>query len=419
MLSEWFASDVPQYLLWGYGGAGKSATAYKFGRDIQEAAPSELQAVCWVSAKILEYTTGESRDRLSDFVDVASFCSAVWASMYGAPPATPGTKEDLLEELRKTHTLLIIDDFDTAIENEDLAEFLLFDLRNTGSKILYTSRRQVPGLKGVEIPPLTGADLADFVRLRASEFKLDADACINRLSGIESVTGGYPLFVEDLLRHAIVLGILTALEDWSQRKGDAAREYALRKQLNHLGSGGLDVLMAISVADKPLEVVEISAVAGLTDDDVSQAVLDLLQWRLINRTPGMDGGSAFSVNQNTRRLVQKTYNDDARLKGCQTAYRTLTGERVPEAKRQAIGIAISTAKQALSQYGPEFAAHEIRSAMTGELADSPDLYGVLGWIYSRLPNDFEEEPKRRLNRRTVWVRARRKYTFIGLSWKRK
>ena len=153
-LHEWFVSDMPQHVITGYGGAGKSACAYQLGQDIKDAAPTELQAVCWVSAKLLEYRGGAARDLAADFEDIPSFCAAVLSSMYGEPPTgIQDIRRYLLDELNEVNIFLIIDDFDTVMDNEELTAFLLYDLRNTKSKILFTSRRTVPGLPQTEVDP--------------------------------------------------------------------------------------------------------------------------------------------------------------------------------------------------------------------------------------------------------------------------
>ena len=69
-LSDWLASDSPQTLVWGYGGVGKSALAYKFARDIRDSSNENLIAVCWVSAKKTEYFEQSTRDRIADFTDL-------------------------------------------------------------------------------------------------------------------------------------------------------------------------------------------------------------------------------------------------------------------------------------------------------------------------------------------------------------
>lgn len=384
-LSEWLSSDRPSILVWGYGGAGKSALAYKFARDVRDGAHESLAAACWVSAKRSEYIEGSTRTRLADFDDTPSFINSVWAALYGqdAVPDSPD-REALLQELRDTPVLLVVDDFDTISENEELAEFLLYDLRTTSARVIFTSRHRVPGMKTLEAPPFTTPELKEFVELKAQEYGVDEFEWRNRIEAIASVTGAYPLFVDDLIRYAMIRGMKTALEDWTQRKGDAAREYALRRQVEFLGHSSGEVLMTLSVVDRSLIVPEISEIAGLTDEDALAGIDGLMKWRLVNRVVKDDSPEpAYRMNGNTRRLVQQTYKGDHRLNVYSEAYMSLSGERVPEAKKRAVGRAISKTAAIERHGGIERAVDHIKGEMTGELTDSADLYGVLGGLYGK------------------------------------
>lgn len=282
-LSAWLAGDAPQLLVCGYGGAGKSALAYEFSREAKEIAPNELNAVAWVSAKSREYVEGEERSLRADFADKVGLIQAVCNAVYEEDSSDHLTESELLEHLHEMPVLLVVDDFDTVINDDELVEFLMHDLRATGSRVLYTSRQKVAGLRSVEVLGFDGEELEEFVRLRAREHGLEPQPCVKCLPGIHSVTGGFPLFVDDLLRYARLSGINDALAAWNQRKGDAARQYALRRQLEQLGAIPKDVLMALSVADRPLSTLEMATVAGVTDDDADHAVSSLLDWRLVNR----------------------------------------------------------------------------------------------------------------------------------------
>ena len=304
----------------------------------------------------------------------------------------------------------MIDDLDTILSDQKLAEFLLYELRGTGSKVIFTSRQRVPGVVDIEVPPLSDIDLHDFVSAYGQHFGADLDSCLGRIEAIRSVTGAYPLFVHDLVRYSAVDGIDRALETWSQRKGDAARVYALRRQLENLGGVVPDVLMSIAVANRPLHIVEISSIAGVTDDDAFQSVQSLLQWRLISHTIGDDSDTRFSLNTNTRRLVQQTYRRDARMPGKVAAFKGLTGERVPEARRKAIAWIIRQAKELSFSNEMDAAAQHVRDSMTGELADSADLYGFLGWIYSR-PHGFRPDEARSAFQNADRLGARRTETY--------
>ena len=109
----------------------------------------------------------------------------------------------------------------------------------------------------------------------------------------------------------------------------------------------------------------------------------LLTWRMVNQAT-IDGSPfpAYRMNANTSRLVQQTYRDDNRLKTFSTSFRALSGERVPEAKKYAIGKIINRTSEIFRNDSFTSARDHLEENMTGELADSPDLYGVLGWLYS-------------------------------------
>lgn len=389
-LSEWLVSDSRQHVVWGYGGAGKSAIAYQFALDVRDAVAPGIESVVWVSAKRREYIDGVERDRRSDFEDLPTLCTAVMRGIYGELPGdSPADPGSLLAELNATPTLLVVDDLDSVLEDDELASFLLYDTRATRSKILFTSRQKVPGVKTTEVDGFEGEELRRFIKTRAKWHELDQEACAAKMESIRSVTSGFPLFVDDLLRYARLAGLNVALSDWSQRQGDAARLYSLKRQLDHLGEPARDALIAISVANRPLTNLEIAQVSGRTDEDVDHALKDLLSWRLIVRIAGaQESRPGFDMNANTRRLVGKTYQADARIAGYRTAFRSLSGDNMPAAKRQAIGSAIAVARALVLRDEVEEAIIQLKGSMTGDLSNAPDLLGALGWVYSRRPERY-------------------------------
>ena len=249
--------------------------------------------------------------------------------------------------------------------------------------MIYTSRHRVPGMRNLEVPPFNVQELEEFISNRSEVYRADGDLCLKRVQGIMSVTNGYPLFVDDLIHHAALVGVDVALQDWGQRRGDAAREYALRRQVEYLGHSSGEVLIALSIANRALIPVEISNIAGLTDADVEAGLRALLTWRMVNQAT-IDGSPspAYRMNANTSRLVHQTYRGDNRLRTFSASFSALSGERVPEAKKYAIGKVINRTKEEFRNDSFASARDYLQESMTGELADSPDLYGVLGWLYS-------------------------------------
>jgi hypothetical protein len=383
-LHEWFTQDSRQLVVWGDGGAGKSAATYRFAREIKEAAPDAFSAVCWVTAKRLEFVEGAPRDKAPDFDDIPSFCRALLTAIYDTEtPDEDVSMERLLKELSEVPCVVVIDDIDTVLNDDQLANFLLFELRTTKSKFIYTSRSRIPGLTTIDIGGFTDDELLRFLRSRVAVYDLHKDTLEKRAPAIASVTNSYPLFVDDLLRYASMVGIDDAVGDWSQRKGDAAREYALRRQMESLRSAARDAILSIAVADRPLTLIEIATVAGRTDDDVQLAAEDLLKWKLITRVAVDGDRPSYTMNNNTRRLVQKTYGKQPEWLRFQEAFRAQSGLPTPAAMRQAIGGAISLASSYVVRGDEVTALQVLKDGMTGELAHNADMHGALGWLYTR------------------------------------
>ena len=413
-LSVWFTTDSsPQYVIWGYGGSGKSALAYQFARAVRDGAPTNLQAVLWLSAKSREYIEGETRTRRADFDSVESFAHALWAGLYDdEPSAEQATREGILLELSDTPSLVIVDDLDSVLDNEDLAHLLLFEMSKTKSKIIYTSRQRVPGLPTIEVGGFSNSELHSYIRSRASAYELEVEECLRRLPAIRSVTDAFPLFVDDLLRYALLGGLKSAIDDWSQRKGDAAREYALRRQLESLGDAAQRALIGVAVANRPVSSLELASISGFTDDDIQHAIRDLLNWRLLNRLEAdATGRPTFSCNGNTRRLSQKTYGRDPLYGSYEASFRSLSGSAIPGSLRRAVGSAISGARALVLRGDFEGAYESLQTTMLGELTNNADLWGASGWVISRRRDDESVAKARYAFRRSHDLGSKKEDTY--------
>ena len=413
-LSEWLASDRSQIVIQGYGGAGKSALAYKFVREVRDGSLADLIGVNWVSAKRTEFLDGMARERQPDFEDLDGLLAAIYSGLYG-PETLPKNldKSELLKDLGEMPIILVVDDFDTVSEDVDLASFLLYELRNTPTRLIYTSRHRVTGVTNVTVPPFTDTELDQFIALKSGQYGATTSNLAKRRNAIRSVTQGFPLFVDDFIRHAAIIGIEPAMQQWSQRKGDAARVYALRRQVEYLGHSSGEVLMVLSVSDRSLTVVEISEIAGLTDDDAEAGVMELLRWHMVNRdTSDKSETPEYSLNPNTKRLVRQTYGSDYRMGGYATAFKALTGERLPETKKRAIEKVIRETMYLDHRHGFKDALEHLTGSMVGELADAPELFAVLGRLYSKQPENLHVESARQAFKRSDQLGASKTDTYF-------
>ena len=384
-VSKWlFETNHPQHLVSGYGGSGKSALAYKFAHDIKEGGNSKLLATCWVSAKKEEFYSGETRKRHEDFDDLNTFVRAVLTSLYGDDDNEQPDPEDLIEHLEKTPILLVVDDFDTVANDADLSEYILYKLRNTAARVLLTSRHRVPGVRDTEATPFNDDELKKFVELRSEEHGTSTKECLKWLNAIKSVTDGYPLFVDDLIRHAHFWNVEDAVNHWQNRKGDAAREYSLRRQVEYLGPNCGNVLMVLALSSKPLTIKQISEVAGLTDDDSVVGIRRLEEWRLAHPTENASQSSPeFTMNNNTKRLVNQTYKQDRRREIYAQALKSLSGSRIPQGMSQQIRRIQREVEELKDLEAYTESEQFLNEQMTGVYADSPDLFIELGIVHFR------------------------------------
>jgi hypothetical protein len=147
--------------------------------------------------------------------------------------------------------------------------------------------------------------------------------------------------------------------------------------------------MALSVSDRGLTTLEIGTLAGITDDDAEHAVRSLLDWRLVNPVAtNEENRPAFSVNSNTARLVQRTYGKEPRMDGFRSKFRALRPGKESAGRRRAVASTIGLARSLVIRGDIDSAIQTLEERMTGELADSAELWGALGWTYSRRRDQY-------------------------------
>jgi hypothetical protein len=245
-LWRWLSDDGRRiWALVGDGGKGKTTIAYEFASRVR-GIPGDfgLQGVLWLSAKQRRFLEGEVVPAASpDFFDLNSALNWILEA-FGWGKDVEESPEDksmrCIELLTAFPMLLVADDIDSLdAEDEQAVEFFVHQVPLTKSKVLFTSRRKVFGLGGstTEVGGLTEEEVTHFVRLRAPSLGLEpTNINMRTIRRIRDATDGSPLYIEDLLRLAQFYSLGHALDQWSGRTGDAAREYSLRRELEKLST---------------------------------------------------------------------------------------------------------------------------------------------------------------------------------------
>ncbi len=416
-LVEWFAQkNNKRCLLAGDGGKGKSAVAYKFARDLAEK-DEHYKLIAWLSAKKRKFEDGQTVPvDAPDFVDLESAIDRLLIH-YGQLPSevsesVEGKKIKLFQLLNEFPAFLVIDDIDTVLSDEEVVGFFTFEVPNTQSTVLLTSRRAIPGIKSFALKGFELLEAKNFIESRIELYDLDPTCCPPELAKqILEATDGSPLYMDDLMRLGRILPLANALGVWKEKKGDEARKYALQRELEKLSSDARRVLIAASINEEPVSFAELVAVLSFSEERVFDALAELQTLFLVPKPRLVEGEQRFALNANTRKLVQLVEGSSDLYQRIKVASKALAGE-VPEVGR---GVVSTLLRQAylLTNSGKLPDAESLLLSALVKYPHTPDLEGFLGFVYKRwdrytdATKHFEEAHKlKSKNRETYrhWVK---------------
>ena len=415
MLNDWLQDSSSRvWLLAGDGGKGKTAIAYQFATLTQQQSPEPFEFILWLSAKRRQFVERQIADvtdpDFSDLESALNYMLTEYGFLGELPSDLDGKKQAVLEYLELLPSLVVLDDINS-LEGDivNSLSFFMSEAVRTRSKFLLTSRLIPFGMDTLTTQisgfPPRSADGHKFVESRIRLFGLDRSAFDTRtVNSILTVTDGSPLYIEDLLRLAL-LGedLRTVCTEWRDRKGAAARKYALGREFDRLTSDAHEVLLAAALFGAPVSTSEIAVAAGrdFDVDRVQNALVELQNLFLVPKPRIVEDIPRFTLNQNTRELVldvgQNTNPD--RFERIAAAISAVSGKRTGLDRRDRIVVGSYT-RQAISlvKLGSSAEAENTLKKGLEALPETPDLYGQLGWVYKRWkPRDTLNNPSARLN----------------------
>jgi hypothetical protein len=395
-----------RWLLSGDGGKGKSAIAFKFATDVRIAAPESLAGVFWLAAKRRRFEEGAIVDIPSpDFWDLDSALNKILLD-YGDRDAidqsTQAKRITALGLLEQVPVLIIADDLDSIQpEAEDVVEFLTLDVPRAGSKVLVTSRRLFAGLGATStvVEGLGEAEAKEFIDSRLARMGLNpADFNVAVKKQVFNVCEGSPLYMEDLLRLFNYLSAEEAIASWTKRSGDAARSYALDRELEMLSSVAKEILQACSLSRAPTSLVELQRILGRDEEAVLAAVDELRRMYLVPSPQLIEGVPRFQVNRNLGALIRASLEGTSEKLELEGAIRAVAGKEPGRVQAGAIG---DYARQARVLVNARRWREAEETLLTGleSFPNNPKLLGILGWVYKKW------YPRRLTDARETWERA--------------
>jgi len=409
-LQQWLEDkESHRWMLVRDGGKGKTAIAYEFAVRVKYLAPSPYAIVLWLSAKKRKFIGGfTSPITLPDFTDLESLINKIlveygWSEDITKPLAEK--KKLALQLADNLPSLVVIDDLDSMIGEDPRAiEFATFYLPHTQSKVLISSRSSFHGLEPTTtlVQGFSLGDAQDFIKSRIGLFRLDPRGFTRqRKAEILKATDRSPLFIDDLMRLCTIgTSVESAIELWRTEGGDAAREFALRREFDMLGPDAKKVLLAASINPQPCSVSELEAVTEIKGMRLESALRELQRLFLIPTPKYIGGEPRFLMNANTRALVLGVMSQTDLYRRLEGAVNALLGQLEPSAERNYEVSMYLKHTSALVKLGRHADAEQqlLRDALV-KYPNDPDLLAQAGWVY------MNWEPKRLNQARDKFSRA--------------
>ena len=381
------------WLLAGDGGKGKTSIAYQFADSVAQSAMAAFDILIWMSAKARRFESGVPVDIESpDFWDLESGLTWVLRA-YGAlgidEMDVRQKEQECLTYLVNLPALIILDDVDSLEGNNiDAMTFFIHRTQMTQSKVLLTSRRIPFGMepmtttvKGFEV----GADDGiDFVNSRLAMYGLDSAQFSKRTKDdIVGACDGSPLFIQDLLRLITVIGEppRNAINEWRERRGETARQYALGREFEKLSDAAKRVLLSCALYHSPISLEEIVVVTNMAREECRNATEELRSLFLLPAPYIIEDVPRFKLNINTSRLVLEVEGATDRAQRIRNSIAAISQDaQLTPKNRRIIGQYIRQAVS-LVKLDKHFEAESTLQEALIQEPEHPDLHGSLGWIY--------------------------------------
>ncbi len=194
-----------------------------------------------------------------------------------------------------------------------------------------------------------------------------------------AVTEGSPLYLEDLLRLSRVSPVRSAIDAWRERKGDRAREYALKREIDSLGANARRLLIAASFGRGAPSYVELRTITGFDEEAVASAISELQRLFLMPTPRLVEGDERFEINANTRALVRQVYGKDDEFVRLENAYHATRGAYPAAATGQRTPV-IRQATLLVRSKEYDKAEALLQDALK-KMPEDPGFTAFLGWVY--------------------------------------
>ncbi|WP_145600597.1 AlbA family DNA-binding domain-containing protein [Yersinia frederiksenii] len=313
-LWAWLADELQHSkVLAADGGKGKTSIAYEFCQLLITTRVEGIEQIIWLTAKNKQF-----KAILNEYTSMPETHFNDMCSLLNEICIRTGSIESTLEDLSLTQltklakqnlkdypSFIVIDDVDSSTPEEQKRILeMARTISSESSKILLTTRvNSIYSLdSSILIPGMFGDEYKDLINTLCERLKLQK---LNdkKIANLERASEGSPLFSESILRlFKQGSSIEAAIDDWTGKSGEAAREAALKKEVSELSLEAKKVLVTVCTVGS-CSKSEIRQLTDLEHTDIGNALQELDLLFLLNSIPFIESEPRYESSSSISYLI--------------------------------------------------------------------------------------------------------------------
>ncbi len=318
--------------IYGAGGIGKTALLIQLSKDLYNESDVNnvlFENIVWISAKTdyYDYIHGTIEKRSPKFRSLEQIIEAM-LEYFDFTDIEEYTLDDkkrfVLDSLRESRTLLILDNFETILSEERVKIIKFFDVevkrelrdRPDYFKVIITSRKHFPS--SFHPLKLTGLDPKESKQLMTKLYKkyegVAEQLSLPQQERLHDVTLGIPIVVKHCYaRYYEYSESFDYVMNSTSRYEDEVVQFSFKEILQQIETTDeervqLRILLLLELINYPLMARQISDILGLDTQIVEARVPSLIDFQCLSKTP-VEDTDKYEINPEirllTRALAQK------------------------------------------------------------------------------------------------------------------
>ena len=308
-------SDEFQYakVLAADGGKGKTSIAYEFCQLLIRSRLAPIEQVVWLTAKKKQFKAfyNEYLDTPeTHYADLYTLLEQICLKTGSLSEELDDCSIQQLTRIAKKNlesypSFIVIDDVDSndPSEQKRILETARI-ISNSQSRVLITTRiNNIYSIdSSITIAGMQGQEYIELVETMSDRFKT-AKLNHKNIRKLERISEGSPLFTESILR-LLKRGssVEAALCEWENKSGEAAREAALRKEVDELSLEATKILITVSSVGS-CSKTELHQLTDMENSEIEDALIELDQLFLLNSIPFIESEPRFESSSTISNLT--------------------------------------------------------------------------------------------------------------------